>query len=94
MYHLSRKTFIKSSRDGNYVYGHSVVAQQDPQHVFADAIKSLVKIYRVDVQGVSLLLSECFLQCNAPSPPGPGMKKKPRLNVKIKGFHKGSFKKR
>ena len=42
---------MKSSDDGNYFDRHPVVAQQPPRHLSADAIESLLQIYKVDVQG-------------------------------------------
>ena len=70
VYHLRRKTLINSSDDVNYLDGNPVVAQQPPQSLSADAIESLLKIYKVDVQGrlslnvlLPLALSQFSIQC-------------------------------
>ena len=59
MYHLRRKTLVKSFDDGDYLDGHPVVAQQPQPHLSADAIESFLKIYKVDLQ-IGLPLNVLF----------------------------------
>ena len=59
VYHLCGETLIENSDDGDHLVRQPVVPQQPPQNISADAIKGLLKIDKVDVQG-GLPLILCF----------------------------------